>query len=48
MMIFAMLLDKDPIGFWVLVGFICYPAVMVVLFAIIEKIQKIFRKSLDK
>lgn len=48
MMTFAMLLDRDPVGFWILVGFICYPAIMVILFAIAEKIQKFFKKLIDK
>jgi hypothetical protein len=48
MMIFSALLDKDPVGFWILVGLICYPAIMVILFAIAEKIQKFFKKLIDK
>lgn len=47
-MIFAILLDKDPVGFWILVGFIYYPAVMIILFAIIEKIQNLLKKRIDK
>lgn len=48
MMTFAILLDKDPIGFWILAGFICYPAIMVILFALAEKIQNFFKKTVDK
>lgn len=48
MMTFAILLDKNPIGFWILVGFICYPAIMIILFAIVEKIQNFFKKTVDK
>lgn len=48
MMIFATLLEKNPVGFWFLVGFICYPAIMIILFAIAEKIQNFFKKAIDK
>lgn len=42
----ASLLDKDPIGFWILVSLICYPAIMIILFEIISKIKKFLKKWL--
>ena len=45
MLRFAILLDTNPVMFWFLIGFIHYPAVMIIIFAIIDKIKK---KVVDK
>ena len=40
MLRFAILLDTNPVMFWFLIGFIHYPAVMIIIFAIIDKIKR--------
>lgn len=40
MTLFAYLLETNPVGFWFLAGFMCYPAIVIIVVAIIEKLKK--------
>ncbi len=40
MQLFTYLLEVNPLGFWFLVGVIFYPPIIIIIFAIIEKIKE--------
>lgn len=48
MTLLAYLLETNPVGFWFLAGFMCYPAIAIIIMAIIDKIKEKIKKRLDK